>query len=505
MENIDLSLEISRLLHYGLQQGLLEKEDLAYSANRMLALLGAREFTPQPVEEELPYPAEPLERVCDWAAGQGLLDPDTRDARDQLDTEVMNCMMPRPSQVAREFYSRYQADKKSATDYYYHLSRASHYIRVDRVEKDKMWTAPTEYGDLVITINLSKPEKDPKAIAAARNAPQAGYPKCALCRENEGYLGSLNQAARGNHRLIPLTLGGEPWYLQYSPYVYYNEHCIVFSEEHRPMVMNQGTFSKLAEFVEKFPCYFLGSNACLPIVGGSILTHEHFQGGGFIMPMHRAAARETFAAKGTLRVQIADWYNSVIRLTSPDREEIVAAADEINEKWKVYSNPALGILAETDQPHNAVTPIFRKAEDNFVAELILRNNRTDETYPDGIFHAHPEYHGIKKEGIGIIEVMGLFILPGRLDAESAQLAECLTKKSPRLPAALEKHRNLFDELKEQAPFEDVYAANKAIRGVINRTCVHILENTAVFKADDEGQDAFRDFVRSLSFVEGKSI
>ena len=234
MENIDLSLEISRLLHYGLQQGLLEKEDLSYSANRMLALLGAREFTPQPVEEELPYPAEPLERVCDWAAGQGLLDPDTRDARDQLDTEVMNCMMPRPSQVAREFYSRYKEDKKSATDYYYHLSRASHYIRVDRVEKDKMWTAPTEYGDLVITINLSKPEKDPKAIAAARNAPQAGYPKCALCRENEGYLGSLNQAARGNHRLIPLTLGGEPWYLQYSPYVYYNEHCIVLSGEHRP-------------------------------------------------------------------------------------------------------------------------------------------------------------------------------------------------------------------------------------------------------------------------------
>ena len=424
MENIDLSLEISRLLHYGLQQGLLEKEDLSYSANRMLALLGAREFTPQPVEEELPYPAEPLERVCDWAAQQGLLDPDTRDARDQLDTEVMNCMMPRPSQVAREFYSRYQADKKSATDYYYHLSRASHYIRVDRVEKDKMWTAPTEYGDLVITINLSKPEKDPKAIAAARNAPQAGYPKCALCRENEGYLGSLNQAARGNHRLIPLTLGGEPWYLQYSPYVYYNEHCIVLSGEHRPMKVTRQSFQRLLEFVTFLPHYFVGSNADLPIVGGSILTHDHFQGGYYEFPMAKAPVREKVCFPGFENVEagIVKWPMSVIRLRSADREALVDLADKILTSWRGYSDESADILAFTgDTPHNTITPIARRRGEDFELDLVLRNNRTTQEHPLGLFHPHAEYHHIKKENIGLIEVMGLAILPPRLLTETELL------------------------------------------------------------------------------------
>ena len=429
MENIDLSLEISRLLHYGLQQGLLEKEDLSYSANRMLALLGAREFTPQPVEEELPYPAEPLERVCDWAAQQGLLDPDTRDARDQLDTEVMNCMMPRPSQVAREFYSRYQADKKSATDYYYHLSRASHYIRVDRVEKDKMWTAPTEYGDLVITINLSKPEKDPKAIAAARNAPQAGYPKCALCRENEGYLGSLNQAARGNHRLIPLTLGGEPWYLQYSPYVYYNEHCIVLSGEHRPMKVTRQSFQRLLEFVTFLPHYFVGSNADLPIVGGSILTHDHFQGGYYEFPMAKAPVREKVCFPGFENVEagIVKWPMSVIRLRAADKEALVDLADKILTSWRGYSDESADILAFTgDTPHNTITPIARRRGEDFELDLVLRNNRTTQEHPLGLFHPHAEYHHIKKENIGLIEVMGLAILPPRLLTETELLEEALT-------------------------------------------------------------------------------
>ena len=268
MEMEKLSFEISRLLHYGLQRGLIALEDAAYAANRMLAQLHLREFTPQAVEEELPYPAEPLEALCEYAAQAGLIDPDTQDARDQFDTELMNCLMPRPSEVVKKFYDLYREDKQAATDYYYGLSRSSNYIRVDRIEKDRMWTAPTEYGDLVITINLSKPEKDPKAIAAAKSAPQSGYPKCALCRENEGYLGSANQAARGNHRLIPLELGGEPWFLQYSPYVYYNEHCIVLSREHRPMKVSRQSMARLLEFVTRLPHYFVGSNADLPIVGG---------------------------------------------------------------------------------------------------------------------------------------------------------------------------------------------------------------------------------------------
>ena len=298
MEKTNANVEISRLLEYGLQRGLIAPEDKVYAANRMLALLGLREFEPQPAEEELHTPVEPLERLCQFAAEAGLIEPDTRDGRDQFDTELMNCLMPRPSQVVREFYSLYEKDKQAATDYYYQLARSSNYIRVDRIEKDRMWTAPTPYGDLVITINLSKPEKDPKAIAAAKNAPQSGYPKCALCRENEGYLGSANQAARGNHRLIPLELGGEPWFLQYSPYVYYNEHCIVLSHEHRPMKVSRQSISRLLEFVTFLPHYFVGSNADLPIVGGSILTHDHFQGGRYEFPMAKAPIREKVCFPG---------------------------------------------------------------------------------------------------------------------------------------------------------------------------------------------------------------
>lgn len=498
MENIDLSLEISRLLHYGLQQGLLEKEDLSYSANRMLALLGAREFTPRPVEEELPYPAEPLERVCDWAAGQGLLDPDTRDARDQLDTEVMNCMMPRPSQVAREFYSRYQEDKKSATDYYYHLSRASHYIRVDRVEKDKMWTAPTEYGDLVITINLSKPEKDPKAIAAARNAPQAGYPKCALCRENEGYLGSLNQAARGNHRLIPLTLGGEPWYLQYSPYVYYNEHCIVLSGEHRPMKVTRQSFQRLLEFVTFLPHYFVGSNADLPIVGGSILTHDHFQGGYYEFPMAKAPVREKVCFPGFENVEagIVKWPMSVIRLRAADKEALVDLADKILTSWRGYSDESADILAFTgDTPHNTITPIARRRGEDFELDLVLRNNRTTEEHPLGLFHPHAEYHHIKKENIGLIEVMGLAILPPRLLTETELLEEALTH--PDRAAAIlarpemEKHRAWYEELRAAGAGQG--ETRRAIRESIGVVFGKILGNAGVYKDTEAGREAFRRF------------
>ena len=500
MENIDLSLEINRLLHYGLQQGLLEKEDLFYSANRMLALLGAREFTPQPVEEELPYPAEPLERVCDWAAQQGLLDPDTRDARDQLDTEVMNCMMPRPSQVAREFYSRYQADKKSATDYYYHLSRASHYIRVDRVEKDKMWTAPTEYGDLVITINLSKPEKDPKAIAAARNAPQAGYPKCALCRENEGYLGSLNQAARGNHRLIPLTLGGEPWYLQYSPYVYYNEHCIVLSGEHRPMKVTRQSFQRLLEFVTFLPHYFVGSNADLPIVGGSILTHDHFQGGYYELPRAKAPVRATACFPGFENVEagIVNWPMSVIRLRAADKEALVDLADKILASWRGYSDESADILAFTgDTPHNTITPIARRRGEDYELDLVLRNNLTTPEHPLGVYHPHAELHHIKKENIGLIEVMGLAVLPARLKEELAALADGLAAGADlRADALTEKHADWAEGFREKYAITPDNALD-IVEKETGLVFAQVLEHAGVYKRTEEGKAAFLRFLSQV--------
>ena len=502
MEMEKLSLQISRLVNYGLQRGLIAQEDKAYAANRMLALLGLREFEPQPVEEELHTPVEPLEALCQYAAEQGIIDPDTRDGRDQFDTELMNCLMPRPSQVVKEFYSLYDQDKEAATDYYYDLARSSNYIRVDRVEKDKMWTAPTPYGDLVITINLSKPEKDPKAIAAAKNAPQSGYPKCALCRENEGYLGSANQAARGNHRLIPLTLGGEDWFLQYSPYVYYNEHCIVLSGEHRPMKVSRQSISRLLEFVTFLPHYFVGSNADLPIVGGSILTHDHFQGGRYEFPMAKAPVREkvSFAGFEDVEAGIVNWPMSVIRLRGGDRERLVDLADKILAAWREYSDESADILAYTgDTPHNTITPIARRRGEDYELDLVLRNNRTTEEHPLGLFHPHAEYHNIKKENIGLIEVMGLAILPARLLAETALLEKALKDptRSEEIMARpeMEKHRAWFEELKAAGAGEG--DTQRKIQESIGATFGKILGNAGVYKDTEEGRAAFRRFCDTL--------
>ena len=404
--------------------------------------------------------------------------------------------------MAREFYSRYKEDKKSATDYYYHLSRASHYIRVDRVEKDKMWTAPTEYGDLVITINLSKPEKDPKAIAAARNAPQAGYPKCALCRENEGYLGSANQAARGNHRLIPLELGGEPWFLQYSPYVYYNEHCIVLSHEHRPMKVSRQSISRLLEFVTFLPHYFVGSNADLPIVGGSILTHDHFQGGRYEFPMAKAPIREKVCFPGFEDVEagIVHWPMSVIRLRGKEAQRLVDLADKILTAWREYSDESAEILAYTEgTPHNTITPIARRRGEDYELDLVLRNNRTTPEHPLGLFHPHAEYHHIKKENIGLIEVMGLAILPPRLLTETGLLEQAL--KDPAQAQEImarpemEKHQAWYEELKAAGAGEG--DTQRAIQESIGVIFGKILGNAGVYKDTEEGREAFRRFCSSL--------
>ena len=502
MEMEKLSFEISRLLHYGLQRGLIALEDAAYAANRMLAQLHLREFTPQAVEEELPYPAEPLAALCEYAAQAGLIDPDTQDARDQFDTELMNCLMPRPSQVVREFYSLYEKDKQAATDYYYQLARSSNYIRVDRIEKDRMWTAPTPYGDLVITINLSKPEKDPKAIAAAKNAPQSGYPKCALCRENEGYLGSANQAARGNHRLIPLELGGEPWFLQYSPYVYYNEHCIVLSHEHRPMKVSRQSISRLLEFVTFLPHYFVGSNADLPIVGGSILTHDHFQGGRYEFPMAKAPIREKVCFPGFEDVEagIVHWPMSVIRLRGKEAQRLVDLADKILTAWREYSDESAEILAYTEgTPHNTITPIARRRGEDYELDLVLRNNRTTPEHPLGLFHPHAEYHHIKKENIGLIEVMGLAILPPRLLTETGLLEQAL--KDPAQAQEImarpemEKHQAWYEELKAAGAGEG--DTQRAIQESIGVIFGKILGNAGVYKDTEEGREAFRRFCSSL--------
>ena len=502
MEMEKLSFEISRLLHYGLQRGVIALEDAAYAANRMLAQLHLREFTPQAVEEELPYPAEPLEALCEYAAQAGLIDPDTQDARDQFDTELMNCLMPRPSEVVKKFYDLYREDKQAATDYYYGLSRSSNYIRVDRIEKDRMWTAPTPYGDLVITINLSKPEKDPKAIAAAKNAPQSGYPKCALCRENEGYLGSANQAARGNHRLIPLELGGEPWFLQYSPYVYYNEHCIVLSHEHRPMKVSRQSISRLLEFVTFLPHYFVGSNADLPIVGGSILTHDHFQGGRYEFPMAKAPIREKVCFPGFEDVEagIVHWPMSVIRLRGKEAQRLVDLADKILTAWREYSDESAEILAYTEgTPHNTITPIARRRGEDYELDLVLRNNRTTPEHPLGLFHPHAEYHHIKKENIGLIEVMGLAILPPRLLTETGLLEQAL--KDPAQAQEImarpemEKHQAWYEELKAAGAGEG--DTQRAIQESIGVIFGKILGNAGVYKDTEEGREAFRRFCSSL--------
>ena len=502
MEKTNTNVEISRLLEYGLQRGLIAPEDKAYAANRMLALLGLREFEPQPVEEELHTPVEPLERLCQFAAEAGLIEPDTRDGRDQFDTELMNCLMPRPSQVVREFYSLYEKDKQAATDYYYQLARSSNYIRVDRIEKDRMWTAPTPYGDLVITINLSKPEKDPKAIAAAKNAPQSGYPKCALCRENEGYLGSANQAARGNHRLIPLELGGEPWFLQYSPYVYYNEHCIVLSHEHRPMKVSRQSISRLLEFVTFLPHYFVGSNADLPIVGGSILTHDHFQGGRYEFPMAKAPIREKVCFPGFEDVEagIVHWPMSVIRLRGKEAQRLVDLADKILTAWREYSDESAEILAYTEgTPHNTITPIARRRGEDYELDLVLRNNRTTPEHPLGLFHPHAEYHHIKKENIGLIEVMGLAILPPRLLTETGLLEQAL--KDPAQAQEImarpemEKHQAWYEELKAAGAGEG--DTQRAIQESIGVIFGKILSNAGVYKDTEEGREAFRRFCSSL--------
>lgn len=496
--------DIRKLVSYGERTGLVPEEDVIFTTNKLLELfcLDELEDSDEIISMEESELEQVLSSMCDYAYEKGLMAENSVTYRDLFDTKIMSMLMPRPSEVIRRFHELYEQESpEAATDYYYKLSKDSDYIRRYRVCKDMKWIAPTKYGDLDITINLSKPEKDPKAIAAARNAKQAGYPKCLLCRENEGYAGRINHPARQNHRIIPVTINGSQWGFQYSPYVYYNEHCIVFNSKHVPMKIEHATFCKLFDFVKQFPHYFVGSNADLPIVGGSILSHDHFQGGHYEFAMAKAPVEKTFTVKGyeDVAAGIVKWPMSVIRLSGRDTDRIIALADVILEKWRGYTDEAAFIYAYTDnEPHNTITPIARKRGDNFELDLVLRNNITTEEHPLGVFHPHAKLHHIKKENIGLIEVMGLAVLPARLKGEMADLKEAvLAGRNLRDSEELEKHADWVEEFLPKYEKIDESNIDGIIEKEIGLVFMEVLEDAGVYKRTEEGMKAFDRFIGSL--------
>ena len=490
---------IRKLVCYGLEKGFFTKRDEIYVTNRIMELLELDGIDCNDCFTDIDLNSV-LEEILDFAAQKGLFE-DGITARDLFDTKLMGAMLPRPSEVTHEFYECYERSAKEATDWYYNFSCDTNYIRRDRIAKDVKWLTPTEYGELDITINLSKPEKDPKAIAAAKNAAQTGYPKCMLCRECEGYAGRMNFPARQNHRIIPIKINNKDWCLQYSPYVYYNEHCIVFNAEHTPMAINRDTFLKLLDFVKQFPHYFVGSNADLPIVGGSILSHDHFQGGHYTFAMAKAPIEHTLTFSGFEDVEagILKWPMSVIRLRHENTERLIELAEKILIAWRGYTDADAFIFAETDGvPHNTITPIARKSGEKFELDLVLRNNITTEEHPLGVYHPHSELHHIKKENIGLIEVMGLAVLPARLKAEMAELeAAILDGRDIRADESLCIHADWADEIK--AKYSDINAQNISdiIKTEIGIVFSKVLEHAGVYKRTADGLAAFKKFAESV--------
>lgn len=491
---------IRQLVDYGLRTGLVGKEDEIYTVNRLLELLEIEEYEDKPAPEaEL---EDILKALLDYAVEAGLMKEDGVVYRDLFDTKLMGALTGRPNEMIKKFWELYQESPRKATDYYYRFSQDTDYIRRYRIKKDQKWTAPTAYGDLDITINLSKPEKDPKAIAAAKLAKQSGYPKCLLCMENVGYAGRINHPARQNHRVIPVTINGQEWGFQYSPYVYYNEHCIVFNKNHIPMKIERDTFRKLFDFVRQFPHYFVGSNADLPIVGGSILSHDHFQGGHYTFAMEKAEVEETFQVKGFEDVEagIVKWPMSVIRLKAADSDRIVELADHILKAWREYTDEEAFIFAYTDgEPHNTITPIARRNGELYEMDLVLRNNITTEECPLGVYHPHGELHHIKKENIGLIEVMGLAVLPARLKDEMELLKEYLVQgKDVRSAESLVKHADWVDSFRDKYPAFTEENTEKILRDEIGIVFMKVLEDAGVYKRTEDGRKYFRRFLESLS-------
>lgn len=491
---------IKNLVEYGVSTGLITTEDRVYTANRIIEALNIDEYN-----EPDTVTSTDLETILADIVGYGIengLLEDNVTERDLFDTKLMGLLTPRPSEVIKEFWEKYEQSPLAATDYYYKLSCDSDYIRRYRIKKDVKWVTSTEYGDLDITINLSKPEKDPKAIAAAKNAKQSGYPKCLLCKENEGYAGRLNHPARQNHRIIPMMINETVWMMQYSPYVYYNEHCIVFNSEHTPMAINRATFKKLLDFVKLFPHYFVGSNADLPIVGGSILSHDHFQGGHYTFAMAKAPVETVVNFDGFSDVEagIVKWPMSVIRLRSADADRLIELADRILKKWRGYTDENAFIFAETEgQPHNTITPIARKTDEKFELDLVLRNNITTDEHPLGVYHPHAELHHIKKENIGLIEVMGLAVLPARLKDEMRVLGEKIVNKADLYSDEVTaKHADWANEFIKR--YDTVTADNvdDIIRAEIGKVFATVLEHAGVYKRDESGKAAFLRFIDNVN-------
>ena len=494
-----LATYIDALVSYAMNCGLAEPEDHQVLTNHLLELMGEVEYIPsqEPQSEDL---EEILSGLLNYAVEKGLCD-DNILARDLFDTRLMAALTPMPREVLRTFREKYARDPREATDWYYKFSGDTDYIRRYRIAKDMRWKYKSEYGELDITINLSKPEKDPMAVAAAKFAPQSDYPKCLLCPENEGYGGRMNHPNRGNHRIIPITVGGEPWYLQYSPYVYYNEHCIVLNGVHTPMVIEQAVFEKLLDFIGQFPHYFVGSNADLPIVGGSILSHEHFQGGRYSFALEQAPVEIplTFADFADVKAGIVKWPMSIIRLTGSDPKRIADLGGKILHKWRDYSDKSVGIIAFSDgQPHNTITPIARRRGTDYELDLVLRCNITTEEHPLGLFHPHADKHHIKRENIGLIEVMGLAVLPGRLKQELYALAEALVSGGEMAKnEMLRKHAAWAEELKKRYTFTKDNAMQILMQET-GRVFAAVLEDAGVFKCDEAGRAAFLRFTATVN-------
>ena len=493
---MDINMYISALVQYGIDKKLIEPCDKAFIINQLLTPLQQESF--QPTEVRTISLEQILKGLTDYAVNRGIISDDIT-SRDLFDTKLMGILTPPPREVRSKFAALYEKSPEEATEWYYRFSQDTDYIRRYRVQKDMRWKTATEYGNLDITINLSKPEKDPKAIAAAKAAPQSDYPKCLLCPENEGYAGRMNHPARQNHRIIPMELAGENWNLQYSPYVYYTEHCIVFNSQHTPMVINKATLQKLLDFVTKFPHYFIGSNADLPIVGGSILTHEHFQGGHFSFPMERAPIERKISFKGyeDVTAGIVKWPMSVIRLTCPDKDRLCDLATKILLRWRIYTDKEAFIFAKTSgELHNTITPIARRRGEAFELDLVLRNNITTEEHPLGVYHPHAELHHIKKENIGLIEVMGLAVLPARLKQELAGIEEAILCGTP-LTGELAKHEAWVKELMEKQTFTPDNTAC-ILKMEVGKVFAQVLEHAGVYKRTPEGAAAFDRFIDAVN-------
>ena len=509
-----LALDVERLLRFGRKHKLVKELDVIVARNTLLDILGlAAPYEGKVPKESFDTPTEILEHMLDLAAQKGLFDNTVPQYRINFETRLMGALMPRESEVCKKFRKLCaQKGPQAATDWFYDLCVVSNYIRTAQIARNIQWTTATPYGELEITINLTKPEKDPKVIAMERLQPKSGYPQCMLCKENIGYAGRINFPARQTHRIVPLNLAGEQFYLQYSPYAYFHEHCIILHDEHKPMEMTRQTLAEIFDFVAQFPHYTCGSNADLPIVGGSILSHSHFQGGRYVFPMQKAAVATPLAdvRYPGVKAGILNWPVSTVRLVGRSSQQMQIVANNILTAWRRYSDESVGIIAHTGEtPHNTVTPILHYDEkDGYILDLALRNNRTSEEYPDGIFHPHKEYHNIKKENIGLIEVMGLAILPARLKDQGAAIADILSGKAPNTSreenSPLAVHADWIDGLiAKYGTALRPEKAEQAVRDEIGIVFSHVLENAGVFKSDEVGQAAFLRFLKAAGFTPAK--